>query len=1053
MALITEDHLEQQCLEWFKDLGYRHVFAPDLDRDGPTPERSDFRQVILTGRLRSALQRLNPGVPASTIESAVLQLANPNVPGLLASNRNFHRWMTQGLPITYMEGNQQVGIRLKVIGFDNPASNDWLVVNQLAIQGTKHNRRPDLVVYVNGLPLAVIELKNPTDEKAGIWAAFNQLQTYKQDIPDLFTANVLLVISDGIQARLGSLSADQERFQRWRTIEGVNNEVDPLGAHRDLETLVRGIFDKGRLLEFVRRFCLFEEDGQIIKKIAAYHQFHAVREAVERVVAASRPDGDKKGGVVWHTQGAGKSIEMACLSGKLLTDPRLENPTLVIVTDRQDLDGQLFGVFAGAGDLLGESPKQANSRQELRDLLGNRPSGGIIFTTIQKFATEAGEDRLPALSQRHNIVVICDEAHRTQYGFKGRFDTKTGEIKYGLAKALRDALPQATFIAFTGTPISQDDRDTQAVFGHYISIYDIQQAVEDGATVPIYYESRLAKLALKQPLLPQVDERVDELFSEEDDIPAAERAKSRWAALEALVGAEPRLIEVAADLISHFEQRSRSQPGKAMLVAMSRDICARLYDAIVALRPDWHDDDPMKGAIKVVMTASASDEQYLQPHHTTKQQKKDLEKRFKDPADPLKIVIVRDMWLTGFDAPCLATMYVDKPMKGANLAQAIARVNRVFKDKPGGLVVDYIGIAPQLKEALATYTAAKGKGAPTIDTSEALRILKEKLQVARDLLHPIDWSGFKDPSQALTLLPNCLDHILAMPDGKKRYCDTVLAMTKAFALCGTLDEAISLDPEVTFLQAIRAPLVKGDGVGGDGSAPKNVDFELRQLLSESLVAAGITDIFQVAGLQKPDIGILSDQFLAEVSKIPQKNLAVELLQRLLKEEVRSRFKSNVVKQKRFSELLQASLTKYANRSIEAAQVIEELIAMAKQFRDEVEKVEAMGLSAAEVAFYDALANNRSAQELMGDQVLTQMARELAEKLRNNLSIDWQYKENVRARLRTMIKALLKRYKYPPDQEAVAIDLVLQQTEMIAEEWSRQDLGEKIEVAVAGTLAR
>jgi type I restriction enzyme R subunit len=1036
MALITEDHLEQQCLEWFKELGYRHVFAPDLDRDGPTPERSDYRKVILTGRLRSALQRLNPGVPASSIESAVLQLANPNVPGLLASNRNFHRWMTQGLPITYMDGNQQVGIRLKVIGFDNSAANDWLVVNQLAIQGTKHNRRPDLVVYVNGLPLAVIELKNPADEKAGIWAAFNQLQTYKQDIPDLFMANVLLVISDGIQARLGSLSADRERFQRWRTIDGENNEVDPLGKYRDLETLVRGIFDKGRLLEFVRRFCLFEEDGQIIKKIAAYHQFHAVREAVERVVAASRPDGDKKGGVVWHTQGAGKSIEMACLAGKLLSDPRLENPTLVLVTDRQDLDGQLFGVFAGAGDLLGESPKQAVSRQELRDLLGNRPSGGIIFTTIQKFATEPGEDRFPALSQRHNIVVICDEAHRTQYGFKGRLDTKTGEINYGLAKALRDALPQATFLAFTGTPISQDDRDTQAVFGHYISIYDIQQAVEDGATVPIYYESRLAKLALKQPLLPQVDERVDELFSEEDDIPAAERAKSRWAALEALVGAEPRLIEVAADLISHFEQRCRSQPGKAMLVAMSRDICARLYAAIVAIRPDWHDDDPKKGAIKLVITAAASDQEHLQPHHTSKQQKKDLEKRFKDPVDPLKIVIVRDMWLTGFDAPCLATLYVDKPMQGANLAQAIARVNRVFKDKPGGLVVDYIGIAPQLKEALATYTASKGKGAPTIDTSEALRILKEKLQVARDLLHPIDWGGFMDPSKALQLLPNCLGHLLGLPDGKKRYCDTVLAITKAFALCGTLDEAMVLDPEVAFLQAIRALMIKGDGGDGDGGSPKNVDFELRQLLSESLVAAGITDIFKVAGLQKPDIGILSDQFLAEVSKIPQKNLAVELLQRLLRDEIKSRFNTNVVKQRRFSELLQASLTKYANRSIEAAQVIEELIAMAKQFRDQVEKVEAMGLSAAEVAFYDALANNWSAQELMGDQVLTQMARELAEKLRNNLSIDWQYKENVRARLRTMVKALLRRYKYPPDQEAVAIDLVLQQTEMIAEEWSR-----------------
>ena len=1033
MALISEDHLEQQCCEWFTELGYTHVFAPQLDRDGTSPERTDFRQVILTGRLRSALQRLNPDVPASTIESEVLQLANPNVPGLLASNRQFHRWMTQGLPITYLEGNQQVGIRLKVIGFNDPAANDWLVVNQLAIQGTKHNRRPDVVVFLNGLPLAVIELKNPADEKADIWAAFNQLQTYKQDIPELFTPNVLLVISDGIQARVGSLTADRERFLRWRTISG-EHDLDPLGAHRDLETLVRGMFDQGRFLDFIRSFCVFEDDGQIIKKIAAYHQFHAVRAAVERVVEASQPDGNKKGGVVWHTQGAGKSIEMACLAGKLLTDPRLENPTLVMVTDRQDLDGQLFGVFAGAGDLLGESPKQADSRQELRDLLANRPSGGIIFTTIQKFATDESEETFPSLTDRHNVVVICDEAHRTQYGFKGRFDTKTGEIKYGLAKALRDALPQATFLAFTGTPISQDDRDTQAVFGEYVSVYDIQQAVEDGATVPIYYESRLAKLALKEPMLPQVDEQVDDLFADEDDIPAAERAKSRWAALEALVGAEPRLQQVAADLVAHFEQRSRTQPGKAMVVAMSRDICARLYDAIVALRPHWHDDDHLKGAIKVVMTASASDEAYLQPHHTSKQQKKDLERRFKDPADPLKVVLVRDMWLTGFDAPCMATMYVDKPMKGANLAQAIARVNRVFKDKPGGLVVDYIGIAPQLKEALATYTAAKGKGAPTIDTNEAVRILREKLQVARDLLHPMDWSGFRDAKTAMALLPICLDHILERPEGKKRYCDTVLAMTKAFALCGTLDEAMALSEEVAFLQAIRAPLIKGDQTsGGDGGAPKTVDFQLRQLLSESLVADGITDVFKVAGLEKPDISILSDQFLAEVSKIPQRNLAVELLQRLLNEDVQTRFKTNVVKQKRFSELLQASLNKYANRSIEAAQVIEELIAMAKQFRNEAEKAEAMGLSVAEIAFYDALANNQSAQELMGDAVLIKMAQELAEKLRANLSIDWQHKENVRARLRTMIKALLRRHRYPPDQEAAAVDLVLLQAETLSED--------------------
>ncbi|MEB3271963.1 MAG: type I restriction endonuclease subunit R [Synechococcus sp.] len=1052
MARITEDHLEQQCLAWFQELGYTHVFAPQLDSDGNAPERTDFRQVILTGRLRSALQRLNPDVPAGTIESAVLQLANPNVPGLLASNRQCHRWITQGLPITYMDGNQQVGIRLKVIGFDDPTSNDWLVVNQLAIQGSKHNRRPDVVVYVNGLPLAVLELKNPAEEKADIWAAYNQLQTYKTDIPDLFLANVLLVISDGIHARVGSLSAERERFQRWRTIDS-EQQLDPLGQHRDLETLVRGVFDQRRFLDFLHYFCLFEEDGQISKKIAAYHQFHAVRAAVERVVQASRPSGDRKGGVVWHTQGAGKSIEMACLAGMLLVDPRLGNPTLVVVTDRQDLDGQLFGVFAGAGDLLGESPRQAGSRQELRQLLADRPSGGIIFTTIQKFAPEPGEERMGALSQRHNIVVICDEAHRSQYGFQGRLDLKSGVIKYGLAKSLRDALPQATFLAFTGTPISQDDRDTQAVFGHYISIYDIQQAVEDGATVPIYYESRLARLALKEPLLPQVDEEVEELCVDEDDIPAFERAKSRWAALEALVGTQPRIEEVAADLVAHFEQRGRSQPGKAMAVLMSRDICARLYAAIVALRPDWHDDDHRRGAIKVVMTAAASDAEHLQPHHTSKQQKKDLEKRFKDPTDPLRIVLVRDMWLTGFDAPCLCTLYVDKPMRGANLAQAIARVNRVFQDKPGGLVVDYIGIAPQLKEALSTYTAAKGKGRPTIDSHDAFDVLRTRLREARALLQPIDWSGYRDPNTALALLPQCLDHLLGLPEGQKRYCDTVLAITKAFALCGTLEEAMGLSEEVAFLQGLRALLLKGEQKEATGSPRRNVELQLQQLLSSALVSEGVTDIFQAAGLQKPDISILSDQFLAEVSKIPQKNLAVELLQRLLREAVQTRFKTNVVKQKRFSELLQASLAKYANRSIEAAQVIEELIVMAKQFRDEAGKVEAMGLSAAEAAFYDALANNQSAHDLMGDEVLMKMARELAEKLRGNLSIDWQYKENVRARLRIMIKALLKRYKYPPDQEVAAIELVLQQTEMISEEWAREDLGNEIQAVVANALEK
>ena len=1038
MALITEDLLEQQCLDWFKQLGYAYVFAPDLSPDGESPERPDPRQVILTGRLRSALQRLNPEVPSSIIESAVLQLANPDVPGLLRSNRQVHYWMSQGVPVTYMDGNQEVGIRLKVIGFDDPAANDWLVVNQLTVVGTQRERRPDVVVFLNGLPIAVIELKNPADEKADIWSAFKQLQTYKNDTPDLFTANVLLVISDGIQARVGSLSAAEERFLRWRTISD-ENDLDPLGPHRDLETMVRGLFAKETLLDVIRSFCLFEqEDSRISKKIAAYHQFHAVRAATEQVVRAGRPGGDRKGGVVWHTQGAGKSIEMAWLAGKLLSDPRLENPTLVMVTDRQDLDGQLFGVFAAAGQLLGENPQRADTRRELRDLLGNRPSGGIIFTTIQKFSPDQGEASFPALSDRRNIVVICDEAHRTQYGFKARLDTATGTIKYGLAKALRDALPEATFLAFTGTPISRNDRDTQAVFGNYVSVYDIQQAVDDGATVPIYYESRLAKLALKEPLLPRVDAEVDELFEAEDDIPAAERAKTRWAALEALVAAQPRLKQVARDLVAHYEQRTRSQPGKAMVVAMSRDICARLYDEIVALRPAWHDPDHRKGAIKVVMTAAASDDPYLQPHHTSKQQKKALEKRFKDPNDPLKLVLVRDMWLTGFDAPCLATLYVDKPMRGANLAQAIARVNRVFKDKPGGLVVDYIGITPQLKEALATYAASKGKGAPTIDTNEALRILKEKLQVAGDILHPIDWSGFKDPQVAMALLPTCLDHVLGQPDGRKRFCNTVLSLTRAFALCGTLDEALALNDEVAFLQAIRALLIKGQGGGSDsGHPPENKDFALRQLVSEALLAEGVTDVFKVAGLEKPDIGILSDKFLEEISKIPQKNLAVELLQRLLKEDISTRFKSNVVKQRKFSELLQASLRKYSNRAIEAAQVIEELIAMAKQFREETDRIEALGLSTAEVAFYDALANNQSAQELMGDEVLSAMARELAEKLRNNLTVDWQYKENVRAKLRNLVRALLSRYKYPPDQQKDAIKLVLEQAETLSQEFIKE----------------
>tara|TARA_B100000963_G_scaffold129101_1_gene112640 strand:- start:71 stop:3175 length:3105 start_codon:yes stop_codon:yes gene_type:complete len=1029
--LIDENQVELQCIDWLKELGFNYVNGLDLKIDKPDSERVSLKNVILNSTLKKSLQKINPKVPDKIINNAIFQINNPSIPDLLTTNRETHKWFTKGIKLSYLDNDEEIGINLKIIDFNNIENNNWLIINQFEVKGEKRLRRPDLVIFVNGIPLSVIEFKNPADQNADIWSAFNQLQTYKDNIPNLFKTNVNLIISDGIEARVGSLSADQERFMRWRTVDGKN--IDPFGQHRDLETLIRGLFNKQTFLQFIKHFCIFEEDKKIIKKIAEYHQYHAVQKSVERIVSSSRPDGDKKGGVIWHTQGAGKSLEMTCLAGKLITEPRLENPTLLMVTDRQDLDGSLFDTFNNAGNLLAESPSKAENRKDLREQLNNKPSGGIIFTTIHKFGLDKNEDKFPTLTDRHNIVVICDEAHRTQYGFKGHVDKKTGEIKYGLAKSMRDALPNATFVAFTGTPISKDDRDTQSVFGNYVSIYDIQQAVEDGATVPIYYESRLAKISLKENEIPIIDEKVEEIFDDSvDDDREKERAKSRWAQLEAVVGAEPRIKQITEDLIKHFDTRTKTQPGKAMIVCMSREICVKFYEALRKIKPELHDDELLKGQMKVVMTASASDPKEFQPHHTNRLQKKDLEKRFKDPSDPLKIVIVRDMWLTGFDAPCLTTMYVDKPMQGANLAQAIARVNRVFGDKPGGLIVDYIGIAPQLKEALATYANSNGRGQPTINTVEALKILQEKLKVAQDLLHPVDWSDYK--KNALKLLPACLDNILQKPDGKRRYCDTVLAITKAFALCGTMEEAMQHSAEVAFHQAIRAPLIKKSGTGTDGEY-KNVDFELKQLVSESLVGDGVADVFKIAGLESPDISILSDEFLAEVKKMPQKNLAVELLQKLMKDEMKTRFKNNIVKQKQFSELLQNALDKYSNRAIEAAQVIEELIQMAKAFKKDLDKAKEMNLNESEVAFYDALSDNNSAKELMGDELLVKIAREVAEKLRKNVTVDWNVKESVRAKLRLIIKNILKRYKYPPDEEKKAIDLVLIQAEQFSEEWA------------------
>lgn len=1067
MTGVTEDHVEQATLEWLSALGWEVGHGPDVSPpDGKTPgaERDTYREAALRHRLRDAIKRLNPHIPAGAQDEACRMALNPNIPGLLQANRQMHRWLVEGVPIQYQKDGETRGDRVKLVDWTDKAHNDWLALNQFSIQGPKLTRRPDVVLFLNGLPVVVVELKNPGDENADLWAAFNQLQAYKEDIPDLFQSNALLVISDGIEARVGSLTADQERFMAWRTIDGVT--VDPLGAMKELETLVHGLFQRDLLLDYLRHFILFEDEGKLVKKVAGYHQFHAVRAVVQSVLEASNPKADAsrrgKGGVVWHTQGAGKSIEMTCLGGKLMQHPRMGNPTLVVVTDRNDLDNQLFGVFAGAAELLRETPVQADTRPKLRELLGNRPSGGIIFTTVQKFTPGEDEDSFPVLSDRHNIVVICDEAHRSQYGFQATMPKLQKQLKdarkasaanepmalqaaepaanygrlrnvrYGYAQHLRDGLPNATFVAFTGTPVSLEDRDTRAVFGDYVHIYDVEQAVKDGATVPIYYESRLARLELQEADAPLLDDEVEELTEDEEDVTAKAAQLRRWAALEKLVGAPPRIQKVAADLVEHFENRLASLDGKAMVVAMSREICVHLYDAIVALRPGWHDPDPEKGAIKVIMTGSASDKALLKPHIYSKDVKKRLERRYKDPADPFKLVIVRDMWLTGFDAPCMHTMYVDKPMKGHNLMQAIARVNRVFKDKPGGLVVDYIGIANELKAALKDYTQAKGKGKPTIAAEDALAVLLEKMDVLHDMLHGFDYTDFR--TKAWQLLPGVANHVLGLEDGKKRFADTVLAASKAFALCCTLDEALAHRDELAFLQAVKAALTKF-GTSGKKLSDEQKEHALRQIISKAVVSAEVVDIFKAAGLNRPDIGILSEEFLEDVRHMKERNLAVELLERLLKDDIRSRFKTNVVQQAKFSELLQQSLQRYRNRAIETAQVIEELIEMAKKFHAAAQRGEQLGLNGDEMAFYDALATNEAAVRDLGDETLKAIAVELTQKLRASVTVDWSVRETVRARLRVMVKTLLKRYKYPPDRQEEATETVLKQAESLSESWT------------------
>ena len=977
----------------------------------------------------------------SCFEQVLQKLSKPESLDLITNNRAFHRMLIEGVPVSYKKEDDWVNDHAFLVDFNHIYQNRFVAINQFTIQGTKQPRRPDIICFINGIPFAVLELKSPTDENADIWDAFNQLQTYKEEVSDLFVFNEALVVSDGITARVGSLTASQERFLPWRTIK---NEDDKPQLEWELETVIRGFFDRGLFLDYIRFFVLFETDGgsqqaagATIKKIAGYHQFHAVREAVQSTIAAANPTGDKKAGVVWHTQGSGKSISMCCYAGKLLQQPAMQNPTLLIVTDRNDLDGQLFETFSQAQELLKQTPVQANNRDELRQLLAERESGGIIFTTVQKFALLDGEAEHPLLNGRHNIVVMSDEAHRSQYGLKAKL-SNDGTYKFGYAKHMRDALKNAAFIGFTGTPISSEDKDTRAVFGDYVSIYDIQDAVEDGATVPIYYESRLAKLDINKAEIEELSDQVDEVVEDEEDVGSREKTKGEWSRLEKLVGATPRLKQIAADLVTHFEARTEATAGKGMIVTMSREICVHLYNEIIALRPDWHDDDPKKGKIKIVMTGSASDKPLLQPHIYNKQTKKRFEKRFKDVNDPLQLVIVRDMWLTGFDAPCTHTMYIDKPMKGHNLMQAIARVNRVFKDKQGGLVVDYIGIANELKQALKTYTDAKGKGEPTLRAEEAYAVLAEKMDAIRGMFAKttdqtgLDLSSYE--TQAHRLIIPAANYVLSLKDGKKRFLDLVLTVNKAFSLCGTLDEAKTLHKEIAFYSAIKAVISKHTSVDRKLSQAEK-DSTLKQILDNAVVADGVADVFALCGLDKPNIGLLSDEFLEDVRQMPYRNLAVELLEKLLNDGIKAKTRNNLVQEKRFSDRLQETLRKYNNRAIETSQVIEELIQMAKDFQAEMEREASLGLNPDEIAFYDALANNESAVRELGDDTLKQIAREITEKLRKSTTVDWQVRDSVRAQLKILVRRTLQRWKYPPDKAAEAIELVMKQAEMLSNAWT------------------
>ncbi|NUN09073.1 MAG: type I restriction endonuclease subunit R [Ignavibacteriaceae bacterium] len=1075
---ITESEIESYAIALLERHRYGYIYGPDIAPDSETPERASFGEVVLTDRLRSAVARINPSVPSGELEEAIKQVSRINSPELIANNETFHRMLTEGIKIDYQKGGYTRGDIVWLIDFENPENNDFLAVNQFTViednvsAGHGVNKRPDIVLFVNGLPLIVIELKNPADENATVFSAFNQLETYKQAIPSLFTYNGFLIISDGLEAKAGTISSDYSRFMAWKSSDG---KIEASSLTGQLETLIKGMLDKKTILDLMRHFIVFEkskkedkESGVItihtVKKLAAYHQYYAVNRAVESTLRASgyvknaevdsdemvkespesygvrgvksQPAGDRKGGVVWHTQGSGKSLSMVFYTGKIVLE--MDNPTIVVITDRNDLDDQLFDTFAASKQLLRQEPAQAENREELKTLL-KVASGGIVFTTIQKFQPAEG-NVYEKLSDRKNIIVIADEAHRTQYGFKAKTIDDKGEggriigkkIVYGFAKYMRDALPNATYLGFTGTPIENTDINTPAVFGNYVDVYDIAQAVNDGATVRIYYESRLAKIALTDEGRKLVEELDEDL--EQDELSETEKAKAKWTQLEALIGSADRIDHVAADIIEHFERRQEVLDGKGMIVTMSRRIAAELYSAIIKLKPGWHSADLKKGMIKVVMTSASSDGPEISKHHTTKDQRRTLADRMKDPEDELKLVIVRDMWLTGFDVPPLHTLYIDKPMRGHNLMQAIARVNRVYKDKTGGLIVDYLGIASDLKNALSFYSSAGGKGDPAETQESAVRLMLEKLEIVSQMFHGFAYEEYfeADTGRKLSLILAAEEHILGLDDGKKRFVDEVTALSRAFSIAVPHEQAMDVKDEVAFFQAVKSRLVKFDSTGR-GKSGWQIETAIRQVIDKALVTENVIDVFGAAGLKKPDISILSDDFLMEVRNMEHKNLALELLKKLLNDEIKSRTKVNLIQSRSLMEMLEDSIKKYHAKILTAAEVIEELISISREIRDMDKEPGEMGLSDYEYAFYTAIANNDSARQVMEKDKLRELAVVLYQKVKENASIDWTIKESVRSKLKVIVKRILRKYGYPPDMQMLATETVLKQAELIAEE--------------------